>query len=571
MNFQDDNSKASFPERSQFVTPNLAKKRKLSPTCLDENCRIKGPKRSEERRKEQTNGATGKNMSPAYEGLFSLLNTVSTSELIKVVSKSPKMIQNVIPKIVKSKIKEFESIKVNLIRSVNVLYRGGITSKNKYNKTRSSLIMHDKEIGVGKEHIEFMPDVGVTRLLTYQKLIEEIDKIDIGILHDVRENLCHGLEEDEKVDGKYRDLLQLLLRIARFYFFANKQREDKLEWFGEREGNFKVAIGGDGAPFGKDDQALAWLVSFVNCGKRISSPEENYLLFGANCPEDCLPAKRYICTLTRQMVEIEKNTYTVEVDGVEKNVKFEFELLPNDIKYLAFTGGELSISASYFSPFADVNKASIDDLTGRFGTEPQCKWQPWKYSARVKVAAAVGKKKQELHKLTTLKPATIRTKLTSFIASQKLRQEFEPLVGKIIDKAKAEPLHLKNNAWQHWHLFLMKFALSKSDLSNCATIKDIPPTSTFGRYYFCIKSTIKATRLAKKIQKWWLDGRAKNKDLEYRFTGKESRLFCHNFMKLILAIQSKRDDKRTSFISCTFWLLLQLTYEILFLFSTGMN
>ena len=139
--------------------------------------------------------------------------------------------------------------------------------------------------------------------------------------------------------------------------------------------------------------------------------------------------------LTRQMVEIEKNTYTVEVDGVEKNVKFEFELLPNDMKYLAFIEGELSISASYFSPFADVNKASINDLTGRFGTEPHCKWQPWKYSARVKVAAAVGKKKQELNKLTTLKPATIRTKLTSFIASQKLRQEFEPLVGKIIDKA----------------------------------------------------------------------------------------------------------------------------------------
>ena len=103
--------------------------------------------------------------------------------------------------------------------------------------------MNDKETGVGKEHIEFMPDVGVTRLLTYQKLIEEIDKIDIGILHDVRENLCHELEEDEKVDGKYRDLLQLLLQIAKFYFFANKQREDKLEWFGGREGNFKVAIG----------------------------------------------------------------------------------------------------------------------------------------------------------------------------------------------------------------------------------------------------------------------------------------------------------------------------------------
>ena len=126
--------------------------------------------------------------------------------------------------------------------------------------------------------------------------------------------------------------------MAKFYLFVNKQRTDKLEWFGEGEGSFKVAIGGDGAPFGKDDQALAWLVSFVNCGKRISSPEENHLLFGANCPEDCLVAKRYICMLSEQMREIEKNTYSVLVDGVEKNVTSQFELLPNDMKYLAFVG-----------------------------------------------------------------------------------------------------------------------------------------------------------------------------------------------------------------------------------------
>ena len=57
--------------------------------------------------------------------------------------------------------------------------------------------------------------------------------------------------------------------MAKFYLTVNKQRKDKLDWFGEREGSFKVAIGGDGAPFGKDDQALAWLVSFLNCGKHV--------------------------------------------------------------------------------------------------------------------------------------------------------------------------------------------------------------------------------------------------------------------------------------------------------------
>ena len=77
--------------------------------------------------------------------------------------------------------------------------------------------------------------------------------------------------------------------MAKFYLTVNKQRKDKLDWFGEREGTFKVAIGGDGAPFGKDDQALAWLVSFLNCGKCVCSSGENFLLFGANCSEDCEP------------------------------------------------------------------------------------------------------------------------------------------------------------------------------------------------------------------------------------------------------------------------------------------
>ena len=64
--------------------------------------------------------------------------------------------------------------------------------------------------------------------------------------------------------------------------------------FGEREGNFKVAIGGDGAPFGKEDKALSWLVSFANCGRRFASRDENFLLFGANCAEDGPVSKRCV-------------------------------------------------------------------------------------------------------------------------------------------------------------------------------------------------------------------------------------------------------------------------------------
>ena len=57
-----------------------------------------------------------------------------------------------------------------------------------------------------------------------------------------------------------------------------------------------------------------------------------------------------------QIEEIERNTYTVLVDGEDKTVSFYFELLPNDMKYLAFIAGELPISSTYFSPFADVKK-----------------------------------------------------------------------------------------------------------------------------------------------------------------------------------------------------------------------
>jgi hypothetical protein len=53
------------------------------------------------------------------------------------------------------------------------------------------------------------------------------------------------------VNGVYRDLEQLVLALSKFYLETDSSRKDKLTWFGEKEGLFKVAIGGDGAPFGK--------------------------------------------------------------------------------------------------------------------------------------------------------------------------------------------------------------------------------------------------------------------------------------------------------------------------------
>ena len=134
----------------------------------------------------------------------------------------------------------------------------------------------------------------------------------------------------------------------------------------------------------------------------------------------------------------------------------------------------------------------------------------WKYCERITKATEVEKKKAEVNK-TNLKPATKREKITSFISQQKSRQEFPPLVGKFIDCAKAEPLHLKNNAWQHWNSSVLNSALSRSNLGKCNSIFDVPSNSSFGKYYHCIRFMVKATRLARKIRKWFAGDRDKNK------------------------------------------------------------
>ena len=62
-----------------------------------------------------------------------------------------------------------------------------------------------------------------------------------------------------------------------------------LQWFNGEEGVLYVAVGADGAPFGKDDTATAYLVSFLNLLQRVQSCNDNHLILGAKCEEDHTP------------------------------------------------------------------------------------------------------------------------------------------------------------------------------------------------------------------------------------------------------------------------------------------
>ncbi|CAB4036926.1 Hypothetical predicted protein, partial [Paramuricea clavata] len=182
-----------------------------------------------------------------------------------------------------------------------------------------------------------------------------IKSISLGTINSVTDTLCYGLDECDKVTGCYRNLKEMLIKLADFYLSGCTGH--CITWF-EEPYTFSVAVGGDGAPFGKDDTACAWLISLLNIGR-------------------------------------------------------------------AFLSGELSNSAKYFSSFANVSSDDAKNTQATLGRGIENTWKPWMYSARLKVVNEVEKLKAKLSK-QPLSDSTKRSKMTSFIAQKKSRQEFEP-------------------------------------------------------------------------------------------------------------------------------------------------
>lgn len=79
--------------------------------------------------------------------------------------------------------------------------------------------------------------------------------------------------------------------------------KESLNWFGETEGTFLIAFGGDGGPFGKNETACSFPISFLNTGKRVASSSDNFLIFGANCEESSLVVKTYVQAACKQIVD----------------------------------------------------------------------------------------------------------------------------------------------------------------------------------------------------------------------------------------------------------------------------
>lgn len=118
------------------------------------------------------------------------------------------------------------------------------------------------------------------------------------------------------------------------------------------------------------------------------------------------------------------------------------------------------------------------------GTGDNNTWQPREYKARLKVVKEVEQFKLSLAG-KTMSEKVRWSKITKFIARKKSRQEFTPLVRKLINRARIEPLHLRNDAWQLFSKDLLKESIAKSNLpASCKKFTDVPKDSCFHHQKF---------------------------------------------------------------------------------------
>ena len=182
-----------------------------------------------------------------------------------------------IPDIVNKTIREYEKHEANMIRSVLILYSGGLMSKLKYQRTRS-IISSNGEGSNARAKLNINNSIEIASLVEYHKVMAFVKSVEAGELKDFKEFCAEGTNEmEDGIVGVYKDLEPHLLTLASLYFALEDAKIVNLLWFG-KQNHFKVTIGADGAPFGKDVEATAWLISFMNTGTLVARCYDNLLL-----------------------------------------------------------------------------------------------------------------------------------------------------------------------------------------------------------------------------------------------------------------------------------------------------
>lgn len=196
---------------------------------------------------------------PVLDGLWTtLICTASKPEMTNYTKNSNICMQEIIPSIIKGKIKDYEHSKENKVRSLHVLYEGGLISKRKYTSIRnSSDVVRETEKEKKNIKTEFMTGCEVSNILPYKTLMSFVRSIEIGEVLSLDD--LAGIYSLKSTSGVYRPLKPFLLRLADLYLFLDS-KTPCLHWFNGEKGVLHVATGADGAPFGKDDTVTGRLL-----------------------------------------------------------------------------------------------------------------------------------------------------------------------------------------------------------------------------------------------------------------------------------------------------------------------
>ncbi|CAH1794083.1 unnamed protein product [Owenia fusiformis] len=482
------------PVKPTKVKPLRKRKRSYFSTNTDHMLGLCQSQQSKRRRKtvELIQDIHGDKNENVECGLF---NTwIHTSRNKNKTLSNSRVVQKYLKKKTHEESVQYEKSIYNKIRSMKVLYKGGLISREKYCSIRKTLKK--------------------PKLLEYKALVK------------FRNSICPVTTEPiPAVNGrKVSSLEDCLLVLANMYIGIDRTVGNVLEWFNGNIGEFHVTIGADGAPFGKCDTSTALLVGFANLPHKVRSCSHNYIVFGANCAESHPEMMKLYYAIGEEMKEIEKSSY--EIDGYEFDISFKFSFFPNDSKMIACLAGELTNSATFPTTFYDVSKNNISKIDGTIGVD----FKPWDYGQRLKVV-------QEVEKLKKSNSNIARQKVTQFIASKKSRQEFIPPFGAFVSRARVDPLHCKNNSFQQLNECIITEALSNSP--NAVLNKDISisqlPNCQIKKYFNALEK-IGAGKLKYRLEKWYLECRKKGQPLSVRFTGEDCLKFCRGFCDVIQAV-----------------------------------
>lgn len=211
------------------------------------------------------------------------------------------------------------------------------------------------------------------------------------------------------------------------------------------------------------------------------------------------------------------------------------------MKFLVFFNGEFNNVVIYFFSFVNVLKEDCVILNGKFGLMNDCKWKLWLYKDRLNIVKQVESFKVKF--FFSFVVLIKRIKIIKFIVSNKLRQEFQLLIGKLCDKEVVEFFYFKNNGVQYLYIMLLNLVIFLSNfLQKIFSLLDLFLVCVMLRYMKVLECDVKVGCLKKQLGKWMLEDRFKDKDFFYRLIGKDLRFILYGFMYFVNVIRGDLDD-----------------------------